>query len=201
METKEKEWLVALKLGDHQAFEQLYSHYKRQIYHNLYRLMHQHEVAEELTHDVFLKVWQLRQSIDSDKTFGAFLQKIAGNLAVDYYRRAALDKRMQEELIHTAARHHRATEEHLERAESQELVRSVLDKLPPKRREVFMLCRLEGKSYAEVAQIMGIGVGTVNDHVVKATRFIRAELTKHPDLHLLLMLHMAFSSDYLCFIG
>lgn len=193
MKTTEKEWLVALKLGDHQAFEHLYSHYKRQIYHNLYRLVHQHEVAEELMHDVFLKVWQLRGCIDSDKSFGAFLQKIAGNLAIDYYRRAALDRRMQEELIYTAMRHEDATEAYLEQAENRELVQSVLARLPPKRREVFMLCRMEGKSYAEVAEIMGIGVGTVNDHVVKATRFIRSELTKHPNLHLLFILQIAFS--------
>lgn len=193
MKTTEKEWLLALRLGDHQAFEHLYSQYKRQIYYNLYRLTHQHEVAEELTHDAFLKVWQLRESIDSDKSFGAFLQKIAGNLAIDYYRRVALDKRMQEELIYTAVRYHHATDEFLERFESQELVQSVLDKLPPKRRRVFTLCRVEGKSYTEAAQIMGISVGTINDHIVKATRFIRAELAKHPDLYLLLILQIAFS--------
>ncbi|MFC3198197.1 RNA polymerase sigma factor [Parapedobacter deserti] len=187
-----KEWLAALKLGDHQAFESLYLQYKRQIYHNLYRLMHHHEVAEELTHDTFLKVWQLRETLDSDRSISAFLQKIAGNLAMDYYRRAARDKRMQEELIRTAALHDPAPGEQLERAESQALVRAVLERLPPKRRAVFALCRLEGKSYAEAAEILGIGVGTVNDHIVKATRFLRAELAKHPDLHILVVFQTAF---------
>src|SRR5690606_31997483 len=102
----DKELVRALKSGNHQAFEQLYHQYKRSIYLNLLRLVHQHEVAEELTHDAFLKIWQLRQQLSINKSFSAFLRRIAANLAIDYYRRAALDRKMQEELISVATEEH-----------------------------------------------------------------------------------------------
>ena len=177
----EKDLIGSLKRGSHQAFEELYHQYKRSIYLNLFRLVHQHEIAEELTHDVFLKIWQVRRQLDLNKSFPAFLRKIAANLAVDYYRRAALDKKMQEDLIAAATEHLRSLTEEIASSENQTRIHSALQKLPPRRREIFMLCKLEGRSYAEVANLFGISPGTVNDHIVKATKFLRSELTKfHP---------------------
>ena len=88
-QTSEVYLVNALKKGSHQAFEQLYHQYKRPTYLNLFRLVHQHEVAEELTHDVFLRIWQLRAQINAAKSFGAFIRRIATNLAIDFYRWAA----------------------------------------------------------------------------------------------------------------
>lgn len=191
--SKEREMLLALKAGSHQAFEYFYHHYKRRVYYGLYRLVHQSEVAEELTHDVFLKIWQLRDTVDANKSFGGFLRRIAGNLAVDFYRRVALDRRAEEELIHLATAHHGTLDEELEWGENFKRIQTALNKLPQRRREIFILCKLEGKRYADVAKSFGIGVGTVNDHIVKATKFIKNELAKHPDGYLLLLLVAAFS--------
>lgn len=175
----ENDWVQALKGGSHRAFEQLYHRYKHPIYLNLLRLVHQHEVAEELTHDVFLKIWQLREEIDVNKSFSAFIRRIAGNLAIDFYRRAALDKKMQEELIKAATERLDAWVEEINRTENQVILKSVMQKLPPRRREIFTLCKLEGRSYSEVAHLFGISQGTVNDHIVKATKFLRGELVKY----------------------
>ncbi len=175
----EKACLVALKAGSQQAFEQLYHHYKRTIYHNIIRLVHRAEVAEELTHDVFLKVWQLRESVDVDQPFSAFLRRIAANMAIDYYRKAARDRKLLEELIRAATELYDPLGEGMDWAENQLAFESALAHLPPRRKEIFVLCKLEGKSYAEVAQRFGIGVGTVNDHIVKATKSIREILAKH----------------------
>lgn len=180
--------LTALKAGSHSAFECLYHRYKRLIYYNLNRLVHQHEMAEELTHDVFLKVWQLRDTIDTSKSFEGFIRRIAGNLAIDFYRRAALDKRMRETLIQTATIFDDPLGEDMDRAENASIIKSILEKLPPRRREIFSLCKLEGRRYTEVAEMLGIGEGTVNDHIVKATKFIRSELAKHPDGYVALLL-------------
>ena len=190
---EEKDLLVALKAGDHRAFEQFYNQYKRPIYYNIYRLVHRQEVAEELTHDVFLKVWQLRSSIAIAQSFPAFLRRIATNLAIDFYRKAALDKKLRAELAAAATEFYDPFSDEMTGAENSAVIQSALEKLPPRRREVFSLCKLEGKSYAEVAQLLGIGTGTVNDHIVKATKFIRSELLKEHDDWLLMILLVAFS--------
>ncbi len=190
---EEKDLFVALKAGDHRAFEQLYNQYKRPIYYNIYKLVHRQDVAEELTHDVFLKVWQLRESITVSQSFPAFLRRIATNLAIDFYRKAALDKKLRAELVKVATEFYDPFGDEMIGTENKAAIQSVLEKLPPRRREIFCLCKLEGKSYAEVAQLLGIGTGTVNDHIVKATKFVRSELLKHHDDWLLMVLLVVFS--------
>ncbi len=190
---KERSVLIALKTGDQSAFEWLYHQYKRPIYYNLYKLVHQHEVAEELTQDVFLKIWQLRATLDETKSFPAFLRRIAGNLAIDFYRKAAVNKKLQDELVRFASELYDPLESDLQLTENQEAIHAAMGKLPPRRKLVFELCKLEGKSYGEVAQLLGISPGTVNDHIVKATKFLRGELLKNnPDTYLLFFL-AAFS--------
>lgn len=189
----EKALLIALKNSDQAAFEQLYHRYKRPIYYNLHKLVHLREVAEELTQDTFLKVWQQRRILDVEKSFQAFLRRIAGNLAVDFYRRAAQDKKLREHLLNFATEHYDPVEIHMNLRENHTAIHVAMEKLPPRRREVFALCKLEGKSYAEAAQLLGISAGTVNDHIVKATKFLREELLRNnPDFCRLLLL-IAFS--------
>jgi|SRR5690606_36386157 len=189
----ENDLLVALKTGDHRAFEQVYNQYKRQLYYNIYKLVHSEAIAEELTHDVFLRVWQSRNLIVVTQSFSAFLRRIATNIAIDFYRKAALDKKLRTELVIRATEFYDPFEEEALNLDHRVFIRSLLEKLPPRRREIFSLCKLEGKSYADVAHLLGIGTGTVNDHIVKATKLIKQELMKHQNNWFLVLLLTAFS--------
>lgn len=185
----EKNLLTAIKNGDKKAFEQLYHQYKRLIYHNIYKLVHIHEVTEELTQDVFIKIWQQREMLAVEKSFPAFLYRIAGNLTIDFYRRAAQDKKLRENLMQIASEFYNPLEVDITTRENVDKVQSAMRQLPPRRREVFTLCKLEGRSYLEVAALLGISAGTVNDHIVKATKFLRKELMKNNlDFYLVFLL-------------
>ncbi|QNL51670.1 RNA polymerase sigma-70 factor [Olivibacter sp. SDN3] len=187
----EKLWVKALKKGEQSAFENLFHHYKRMVYYGLYKLVHLPQVAEELTQDVFLKIWDKRAELDEHKSFAALLYRISANLAIDFYRKAAADARLREELIKSATIHDDPFNKS-NLSEHESLIREALQKLPPRRRRVFELCKLEGKSYHEVATILNISPGTVNDHIVKAVRFLRMELlSKQSELYYLLLLSMA----------
>ncbi|RDC55251.1 hypothetical protein DU508_16875 [Pedobacter chinensis] len=67
-------------------------------------------------------------------------------------------------------------EEDLFAKENKELLQKVIDKLPPQRKKVFTLFRLEGKSYEEISNLLGISPSIVSDHLLKANRFIKAEI-------------------------
>ena len=54
----------------------------------------------------------------------------------------------------------------------------VIDKLPPKRKQVFELCKFKQKSYEEAGEILNVSPSTISDHIVKANQFIRSELVK-----------------------
>ncbi len=185
---REESLLVRLQRGDEVAFTELYHLYKARIYYNLLRLVKSEEAAEELLQDTFLKVWERRASLDPARSFQSYLYRIAGNLAMDFYRKAALDFKLRAHLLATGAETCEPVEQGVIRKETYHQLHELISKLPVQRQRVFRLCRIEGKSYAETAAIMGISAGTVKDHLIKAGRFLREELRDEKARYLSLLI-------------
>jgi RNA polymerase sigma-70 factor (family 1) len=169
----EQEWLHRLQLGDEQAFKELYGLYSARIYGNLLKLVKNDAIARELLQDVFVRVWNHRHNIDPQQSFRAYCFRIAENLVTDFFRKAACDRRLTAYLMHAATDRDLSTEEQIDFRESRDLLHRAMRLLPPQRRQVFELCKIEGKSYAEVSQLLGISTSTISDHIVKATRSIK----------------------------
>lgn len=178
----EQDLLIQLKAGEEPAFGKLYGHYSEMLYGRLLRLLKDTDMADELIQELFLKVWEKRAQINPAQSFKSYLYTIAENLVYDHFRKIARDKKLQEKfrLITTELYSH--TEEELLSKESKEIVEKAIDALPPQRKTAFILCKIEGKSYEEAAQIMGISASTVSNHLVKANIGIRAYLSKSEDL-------------------
>jgi RNA polymerase sigma-70 factor (ECF subfamily) len=134
--------------------------------------------AQEILQDVFLKVWQHRKLIDPEKSFRSFLFKIAENKAYDFFRKAARDKHRQSQLIALSTVNYSFIEEFMWHEENLLNLEKAIASLSPQRQQVFRLCKLQGKSYKEVSELLGISVSTISDHVVKGTKSIRGYLTK-----------------------
>lgn len=173
----EEDLVTYLNNGDQQAFEKLYNLYSVRIIKRLVFLLKDVEIAKEILQDVFLAVWEKRETIDSDKSFRSFLFRIAENKVIDYFRKAATDKKMREHIIRISTEFHYPTEDSIAVKETGSIVQQAVNSLSPQRKKIFILCRLEGKSYEEAAKIMGISTGTVNDHMVKALRVVRSQLS------------------------
>lgn len=164
----EKELLQRLKNSDHAAFELVYHAYKQRIIFNLLRVLKSRDLVEEVVQDLFLKVWNTREQIDLDKSFNAFLYTIAANMAKNVFRKAAYDKKIRSQLLPIEKHIYTHIEEEIESQEIQTTVNNLLNLLPPQRRIVFRLCKLEGKSYKEVSELLNISENTVGDHIKKA---------------------------------
>ena len=173
---QEKEILLRLLQGDELAFEKIYRLYSPGLYGKLLKLLKSVPQTEEILQDVFLKIWEYRASIDPEKSFRAFLFKIAENKAYDFFRKAARDKKMEAELIALSTLNYMALEEFVADDEKSVLLENAINKLPPQRQQVFRLCKLEGKSYREVSELLGISLSTISDHIVKATKSVRDHL-------------------------
>ncbi|MFI5129808.1 MAG: RNA polymerase sigma factor [Chitinophagales bacterium] len=171
--TEEKEMLRQLLQGDEQAFEKIYRLYSPRLYGRLLKLLKSVAQTEEILQDVFLKVWEYRASIDPEKSFRAFLFKIAENKAYDFFRKASRDKKLEAELVALSTVNYMALEEFMANDEKSVLLENAISKLPPQRQQVFRLCKLEGKSYRDVSELLGISLSTISDHIVKATKSIR----------------------------
>ncbi|MFC3199873.1 sigma-70 family RNA polymerase sigma factor [Parapedobacter deserti] len=168
--------LVALQNGSQLALEQLYVRYAELIFNRILVLVHDAAAAEELVNDIFLQLWQQRETMDTSVPVEAVLLRKARSAAIDYYRKSLRDGRLREQLMQHATAHYDPINDLLDYKEAQAAVEAAIAKLPPQRQAIFRRCKLEGKSYLAVAEELGITVGTVKDHMAKAMRSLKAEL-------------------------
>ncbi|WP_262245935.1 RNA polymerase sigma factor [Parapedobacter soli] len=185
----ERHLLEQLRAGDHDAFVEIYHRYKLRLAGNFLRILKSSELAEELLQELFVRLWIRREQIDPEQSIKSYLFRIGENLIRDTFRKAAKDKRIQQYLQTAVSGIYSHVEELLISSETRTELYHAIDLLPPKRREVFRLCKLESKSYEEVSQLLNISPGTVNDHIRKANSFLRQYLTTHAELGMLLVLN------------
>lgn len=167
----EQEYLVRLKAGDVDAFDYLYNSYKYALAGNLFRLLKSPDLVEEMLQELFVRVWEKKHLINPDKSFKAYLHRIGTNLVNDYFRRLAKDRDLIQSVWDNIAEVEYPEALKLELLKDKELMRTI-EALPAQRKLVFTLCKLEGKSYAEVSRLLQISESAVNDHISRAHRFI-----------------------------
>lgn len=186
-ELAEMELISLLKEGDQQVFSYFYRTYSPRIYVNLKRLVKDEELAQELLQEVFVKIWERRPELTIQTSFKSYLYRIAENLARDFFRKAQRDKKLTDYLLATATELYIDNERLYIDKQNRELLNKAIDILPAQRRRIFVLCKIEGKSYEEVGRLLGISCATINDHIVKATKAIKKYFLVTGELHMVLI--------------
>jgi len=181
--------LVAqVKDGNIHAFEYLYRLHSKALLANIKYLVRDKEIASEILQDVYIKIWESRDKIDLDKSYKGFLHTIARNLVYDYLRKAALDERSRSVMLSEAVETYTHVEEALIIKENHKLLTEALKQLSGQCRKVYTLSKLEGRSHQEISDLLNISLATVNNHVVKGNRQIRAFFSQHYELPCLIAL-------------
>jgi len=169
--------LIALQEGSERAFEKIYVKYHKPVYFFVYQNAVSAEEAEELTQDIFLKLWQNSQStvILSLKNY---LFTIARGVVIDYIRKK-LNRLALEELAeeHTfVADDTDDMEEKLFREQLLSQIAELAHLLSERQREVYHLRWVEGLSRKEIAERLNISVTTVDIHIRKIIEFMKDKL-------------------------
>jgi len=155
--------------GSEAAWHELVSRHTRRVFGVAYRFCGRVDEAEDLTQEVFVKVYQkLDRYRDQDGAFTTWLTTIARNHAIDRYRRRReeLQRRVDDpERIDVTPSGESGQQAELERNERVELVRSGLRALPRDLREPLVLCDIRGLSYDEAARTLEIPLGTVKSRI------------------------------------
>ncbi|PPL03142.1 RNA polymerase, sigma subunit, ECF family [Parapedobacter indicus] len=188
--TNERAMLLRLREGDHEAFGKLFSSYSPIITGHLLRLLKVPELVEELVQDTFLSLWEHRERIDPDKPLKAYIFQIAINNARDLFRRAMHDKRIRALFYQTVSEGYEHIETELIRKENSDLLSRLLDRLPERQRNVYILCKVEGLSYREVSGRLGISENTVNSHIKRANALLKEYLAGSAEVMILLILFL-----------
>ena len=182
------EWIIRLNAGEMIAFEWLYNTYKHQLAGNLFKLVKASDIAEDILHDVFVKVWENRTKIDPERSFEGYIYRIAANMVADFYRKISKDRNYQEYLIAIQETVYQHIDELLENKYRRELIDKALTELPPKCRTVFQLCKIEGRSYEEVSNLLQISPNTISNHLNRANKKILLFLQNPVNLPYFLLL-------------
>src|SRR5690625_4522607 len=136
---------------DRETFNSLYHSYRQVLYNRFLAILNSREVVEDIIQDVFVKVWLKREQVRMDGSLKAYMFKIGQNKIVDYYRNQNRQRRMVSVQLLFLESDSQKEESKLEKEERIIQMRKVINKLPPKRKKVFELCKFEEKSYEEVS--------------------------------------------------
>jgi RNA polymerase sigma-70 factor (ECF subfamily) len=186
----EQESLKQLALGNKEAFTVIYQQYHAGIYNYLLKFTKNPVLTEDLVHDVFLKIWEIRAQLDIKSSFSAYLYRLARNAALTQLNRISLFDTIRDEVMHRVSLgiNDQSLMNALETKQYEELLHNAVASLPPQRREAFILCRQQGKSYEEAAALMNISRNTFKQHLSLAVKSIREYLLEHGHISLLILL-------------
>lgn len=161
-----------LRRGDEQALEQLFRRHYAELCQSLRRYVPDADTAEDLVQQVFIKLWEKRETIQIETNVGGYLQRMAVREALMHLRRRqVLD--FPAEWPQEPATHDSPAEQPLLHNELAERLGRGLELLPPACRTIFQLSRFEALSYREIAEELGLSIKTVEHQMGKALRFLR----------------------------
>lgn len=164
--------MIQVKEGRVAALGELFERHHAALFRFCLRMTGNRAESEDLVQDVFMRMLKHRDSFKPDAGFPPWMYRIAHNVAVDYLRRSSRAPQPEEELEARPADVQPSDERAVEREQAVLLRRALLE-LPPDRREVLLLSRYELKNYEEVAEALGVSVGTVKTRVHRAIKQLR----------------------------
>jgi len=187
--------LIKGSKGSKKAFLMLYEKYHAPLYRHALKFVKSSALAEDVVQDTFLKVWENRQTLRADLSFVGYINTVSRNQVLNTLKRASHETVLKKGILYAADRSRNSTEDAFLDAEYEKMVNKAIEQLPSQRRLVFRMCRLEGKTYDEVAQKLGISKNTVKEHMVSALKSLREYFSVHADVTFLLMAGMWIFRD------
>lgn len=171
--------LADIATGDQEAFCKFFDAFKNKIYSFSYSFTKSQQVAEEITQDVFTRVWTNRESLIKIENIDAWLSTITRNLCFNYLKKLALERKTKDELLKTQNYSDENVEQYLSYKEKANQLAEALDQLSPQQRLIFTLNRDKGLKNEEIADQLHLSPNTVKTHMVSALRKIRSILESH----------------------
>ena len=164
--------------GNQAAFMALMEKYQLQVFHTVMGFVHTKENAEEVTQDIFVRVYQSLSSFHHDAEFSTWLYRITVNMSLNFLhsnRKNRLLQSLETILFHRSEE--KTPLEKLELAERDKRIRMAIDSLPEKQRMAFILSRYEELSQKKIAAVMNRSEGAVEQLLQRAKENLQKKLS------------------------
>ncbi|MCR4396925.1 MAG: RNA polymerase sigma factor [Candidatus Saccharicenans sp.] len=163
--------------GSLEAFERLYDLFKNKVYGLAFNQTRDHQTAEDLTQDIFMKIFSSIRAIDRPELFPAWVYRIALNTCYSHLRR----EKVYDEKLEAMAPADEGQADVTFDSQRDDLARAIKEavaRLPERLRTVFLLHEVEGLTHEEIAETLGCQVGTSKSQLFKARMKLRKILKK-----------------------
>jgi RNA polymerase sigma-70 factor, ECF subfamily len=164
--------------GDREAFEALFRQYEREVFRWILRIVREPDTAEDALVEAFWRAYRGRARFDPSRSFGAWMRRIATNCAIDQLNAAR--RRDSREPVGRVPLREPATRSGPGGTDFAlaDNIRRAFESLPPKLRAVATLALIEELPLGEIADALGVPIGTVKSRLFRATRDLRDQLTR-----------------------
>lgn len=167
----EQQLVRELKNGEASAFDTLYWKYHKAVYANILKLIKDPDTSKDILQDVFVALWMKRNAIEPDMSIGGWLFTTSYHKCIDHLRLILAAPLWPNEInIADEWADYRKEQEQEHR---MQLIQQAVNNLSPKKRAVFELCKLKGKSYEETAEALNISKHTVKEYLSAAIVHIK----------------------------
>ena len=155
--------------GDQVAWDQIVRMHWRKVFNLAYKFVGRHDEAEDLTQDIFLKIFKALHTFDRRANFQTWLISISRNLCIDHYRSVRKERETMAREVDSAdlmpVSRERGPHAELEQLDLRQMIRQALAELPPALKEAVVLRDLQEFSYQEIADKLGLPEGTVKSRI------------------------------------
>ena len=174
------------KSGDTRAFDELVLKYQKQIYELAYNFTHHVDDAFDLSQEIFLRAFKALDKFKGEAAFYTWLYRIAKNACIDYTRKRKRYQNvaLEDDILFSYQNSYRGIsndmpDKNAERKELEIEISKAIEQLSPRQKQVFILRHYEGLALKEIAEKLGLRIGSVKAHLFNATRMLRKLLTPY----------------------
>lgn len=167
--------LVQLKSSNQGVFEMVFKHYYSGLVVYADQIVKDIPVSEDIVQSVFMKLWEIRQSLEI-RSFRSYFIQCVKNRCIDHLRSQEVKNKYSLTIDHSQVE---LQEDLWTKTELEEIINQTIDKLPPRCREIFLLSRIENLKTAEIAEKLQLSGRTVETQISKALKILRVELADY----------------------
>lgn len=183
---EDKRIIKRFKEGDVGAFDTIYRIYSNKMYYFALGLLKDQEISRDLVQEVFVNLWEKRSQVDLNKNFNNYIYTIIYNSVRKYFRKKAIETKAIVHLLKNSPEVIEGVDAIVIYDELLELASKSIENLPPKRKIVYKLSKQEGLKIKEIASKLNISTRTAENHLAKALKYLKEELSSISLLTLLL---------------
>ena len=185
---QDKELVELLMGGSQEAFTELYTRYHDQLFYNCKRYLNDEAGVEDIVQDIFMQLWETRDSLNVTSSFSGYLYTSAKNRVLNMFRQSDIHSRFAQYILANEKESSNETEDSIIDSDYTNLLNDLIESLPAGQKEIFRLSRIEGFTYQEIAEMLQTPVENVRKQVSRASKKIKELLSHHTDIHLQLVI-------------